>query len=92
MKFTVRVTPNAKRDEVLGWKDGVLRVKVNAPPVDGKANAALINLLAEALNISTSAITIIAGVAARSKVIELDGIEAEEARRRLSRGQATMLA
>lgn len=91
MKLSIRVTPNAKRDEILGWKGDVLRVKVSAPPVDGKANAALIELLAEALGIAKSAITIIAGVAARSKVIELTGADPEETHRRLARGQSSLL-
>lgn len=75
MKIRVRVTPNAKRDEILGWKDVALRVKVKAPPVEGKANAAVVELLATTLRVPRSAIRITAGLTDRNKTIEITADE-----------------
>lgn len=70
---------------MVGWNDeGALRVRVKAPPVDGAANAALIQLLAKRLGVAKSAITLITGATARNKIIEVDGISDGELRRRLS--------
>jgi uncharacterized protein (TIGR00251 family) len=84
-RITVRLQPRASKDEVVGWNDeGALRVRVKAPPVDGAANAALIQLLAKRLGVAKSAITLITGATARNKIIEVDGISDGELRRRLS--------
>lgn len=71
MKLSVRVTPNAKRDEIVGWRGEVLRVKVRAPAVGGRANAALTDLLAETLRIPRSSISILSGAASRMKILEV---------------------
>ena len=58
---------------MVGWNDeGALRVRVKAPPVDGAANAALIQLLAKRLGVAKSAITLITGATARNKIIEVE--------------------
>jgi len=59
MKLRIRATPNAKRSEILGWEDDpaagrVLRVRIAAPPADGKANAELVRFLAKELGLSKS--------------------------------------
>lgn len=77
----VRVTPRAARDQIDGWQGDVLGVRVTAPPVEGKANAAVLRLLAEALNVSASRMEIIRGQAARDKVIRVDGLTGGDARR-----------
>ena len=73
---------------MLGWTDNdgttVLRVRVKAPPVDGAANAALIQLLAKHLGVAKRDISLISGATARNKIIEVDGVSAEELSRRLS--------
>jgi uncharacterized protein YggU (UPF0235/DUF167 family) len=61
-------------DRIDGVVDGVLRVRVAAAPVDGAANAALVRLLASALGIPASAVTIASGATARRKVIDVDGV------------------
>lgn len=68
-EFTVRITPRASRDEVVGWADGVLHVRVHAPPVDGRANEALVEALAEYGGIPRSRITIVRGATSRVKRI-----------------------
>lgn len=73
--IAVRVTPRADRSEIEGLADGVVRVRLAAPPVDGAANVALIQLLATALDRPRSALTIVRGTTARLKWVRIDGIE-----------------
>lgn len=70
----VRVQPNAARNEVLGFKDGCLRVKIAAPPVKGKANQELLRFLSDILKVSRSDITIRKGMASRTKIITIGGL------------------
>jgi uncharacterized protein (TIGR00251 family) len=69
-RFRVRVVPRASRTEVAGVHAGALRVRLAAPPVDGKANAALIRFLSAALSIPRAEIRILRGESSRSKTIE----------------------
>lgn len=71
-RFRVRVVPRASRTEVAGVHAGALRVRLAAPPVDGKANAALIRFLSAALSIPRAAIRIVRGESSRSKTIEVN--------------------
>ena len=83
-KISLRVYPNATRSEVIGFTDGVLRVKVAAPPVMGKANRELITLLSRVLGISKNNLTIIKGQTSLSKVIDIEGLSKEDIIERLS--------
>ena len=71
----VRLTPRASRDEIVGYSEGVLRVKVTAPPVDGKANAALCKLLAKRLGVAPSRVRIERGAKARTKLVSVEGAD-----------------
>ncbi len=71
-KITVRLTPNAKANKVIGWDDNVLKVQVTAIPEKGKANKALIALLSKHWKIPKSAISITRGETARIKTLEID--------------------
>jgi len=82
--LSIRVYPNARRSEVLGFTDGVLQMKVAAPPVKGKANRELIACLSRALGVSQSALTIVKGHTSRNKVIAIEGLSREEIIKRLS--------
>ena len=82
-RIRVRLTPRAARDEVAGWQDGVLRVRVTAPPVEGRANAALERLLAGALGLPKTAVRVVGGAQSRDKTVAVEGIAQEEALRRL---------
>lgn len=73
-RLTVRVTPRAGRDRIDGVEAGVLRVRVAAAPVDGAATDAVLRLVAEALGIPGRAVTLVAGRAARTKVVAVDGV------------------
>ncbi|HEU5184961.1 MAG TPA: DUF167 domain-containing protein [Gemmatimonadaceae bacterium] len=77
VRFEVRVQPRASRNEVTGEREGALRVRLTAPPVEGAANDALIELLAKALHVAKRDVRIISGVTARTKVVEIDGVTAE---------------
>jgi len=73
VRLAVRLTPRGGADRVDGvGEDGVLRVRVTAPPVDGAANEALCRLLARELRIARGAVRVVAGEAARRKVVEVD--------------------
>ena len=85
IRLKVRVTPNARKNEVTAWNGDEIRLKVKAPAVDGKANAALIEYLAELTEVPRSQIQIRAGEKARIKVVELEGPSPEEVRARILR-------
>ena len=82
-RLSVRVQPRASRDEIAGVAGGAIRVRLTAPPVDGAANAALLRFLADRLDIARSGLTLVSGHAGRTKVVEVDGMGAEEVGRRL---------
>ena len=82
--ISVRVYPNAAKNEVAGFSDGVWQVRVSAPPVKGKANRELTAFLSEVLGVSRSSLTIVKGHTSRNKVITIDGLSQEEIVRRLS--------
>jgi len=77
-KIVVRVQPNAGRSEVLGVKNGYLRIKLAAPPVKGKANQELLRLLSDVLKISKSNIAIKKGMTSKTKVIGISGLSQEQ--------------
>ena len=84
MFISVRVHPNATRNEVVGFSDEVWQVKVSAPPVKGKANKELITFLAKVLGVGKSSLSIAKGHTSRNKVIAIDGLTEEEVMKRLS--------
>ncbi|MBI4286215.1 MAG: DUF167 domain-containing protein [Chloroflexi bacterium] len=71
VRIRVHVQPNASRSEVAGWKEGILQVKVTVSPAEGKANQAVVKLLAERLDISKSSIRIKKGLTGRTKLISI---------------------
>jgi uncharacterized protein (TIGR00251 family) len=75
MILEVEVQPRASRTEVVGWREGRLRVQLTAPPVEGAANAALVGLLAERLGLPRGALAVVSGAAARRKRVRIDGID-----------------
>ena len=81
MKLRVRATPNARQSEVIGWETDpqagpLLRVRIAAPPVDGKANAALRDFLAKWLGLPKSKVMLEKGGTSRFKTFEIpDGTE-----------------
>jgi uncharacterized protein (TIGR00251 family) len=80
----VRLQPRSKRDEIVGEREGSLVVRVSAPPVDGKANAALCRLLAKRTGIPAGRVSVVRGASSRDKLVRLDGMAAAEAAERLA--------
>lgn len=72
MKLTVKITPNAKRNFVEGFKEGVLKIQIKAPPEKGKANDVLISFLADFFHINKNEIRIKSGHTSRIKILEID--------------------
>ena len=74
VRITVRVTPRASKSTIEGVKDGALRVRLAAPPVDGAANEALIRVIADAFDVPKSAVSIARGQHGKTKVLDIDGV------------------
>lgn len=84
-RIKVRLQPRADRAAIVGMRDDVLVVRVNAPPVDGRANLALRRLLASRAKVAATSVRIVRGEAARDKLVEVDGLAEAELLRRLLR-------
>jgi uncharacterized protein (TIGR00251 family) len=74
--FRVRVVPRSRRDEVVGLHGDALKIRLMAPPVEGKANQALQEFLAGRLGVSWSAVEILSGHASRQKRVRVAGVSA----------------
>jgi uncharacterized protein len=79
----VHVIPNSKSDCVAGEHGGAIKIKLRAPAVEGKANAALIRFLAEQLGLPRHAIMMERGQKSRDKLIRIDGLTSEDVRTRM---------
>ena len=87
--MTVRIQPNARRNEIVGLYDDALKIKVAAPAVDNKANAELVEFLGETLGLPKSAIIIRRGNSSRTKVLEIAGGPTLAARLEALAGRST---
>ena len=76
VSFAVRLQPRASRDEIVGEYQGALKIRLTAPPVDDRANAALRKLLASRLKVPLSAVRIASGSRSRTKRVEIRGVTA----------------
>ncbi len=85
VRLVVRAQPGASRTEVVGWQGDTLRVRVQAPPLEGRANAAVIELLAKALSLPRRCLRLERGETSREKVIAIDDLDEVEVWRRLGR-------
>ena len=86
VRIAVQITPNAKKTEVIGVLDDALKLKLQAQPIEGKANEALVKFLAAALSVPKSAVTITHGQTNKRKLIEVKSatLTVEEVERLLS--------
>jgi uncharacterized protein (TIGR00251 family) len=83
--LAIKAIPNAPRSEIVGWLGDALKVKVHAPPVEGRANDALCEFLADTLGVPRRAVTVLRGDTSRLKTVRIDGLTAADLRARLPR-------
>src|SRR3990172_11963869 len=88
VRFRVKVQARARREEIAGVHDGALRVRVTAPPLEGRANRAVVALLAERLRLPQSSVKIAGGERSPLKTIEVAGLDAAAVLERLRLGPA----
>ena len=81
--LALKVIPNAPRNEIAGHLGDAIKVKIHAPPLEGRANDALCEFLAECLNVPRRAVTVVRGDTSRQKVIRVDGLSLAEVTTRL---------
>ena len=81
----IKVVPASSRNVIAGWLDGTLKVRVIAPAERGKANAAVITVIADALGVAHECIQVVAGQASARKIVEIVGLSESEVYARLSR-------
>ena len=85
MKLSLKVVPGSSRDRIAGWLGDTLKVCVTAPAERGKANAAVENVVADALGVPGKCVSITAGGSCAKKVLEISGLGEQEVRERLGR-------
>ena len=88
VRVDVHVQPRASRSEIVGLHGAALKVRVQAPPVEGAANEALASLLADRLGVPRRAVRVVAGATSRAKTVEVDGTT-EDAVRALASPRGT---
>jgi len=81
--FAVRVVPRASRDQIAGVHGDALKVRLTAPPVEGRANEALVAFLAKRLGVRKSQVEIVTGATSRRKMIHVIGLVTQEVEERL---------
>jgi hypothetical protein len=83
-RLAVKTIPNAPGDRIVGWMGESLKVKVHAPALDGRANEALCDFMAQALGVPKGAVALAHGAKSRVKVLEIRGLTLAEVRARLA--------
>ena len=76
--FVVKVVPRASRNQIVGREGDAIKIRLNAPPVSGKANEALVKFLAEAFGVHRAQIEIVTGHASRHKIVRVHGVTANQ--------------
>jgi uncharacterized protein (TIGR00251 family) len=84
MELRIRVMPNAKKTQFAGYRDGELLLRLNAPPVDGKANHAAVAFVSKYLGVSRSAVLLVGGERSRHKIFQIVGLESADLERKLA--------
>lgn len=75
LNIQVQIQPGSSKDQIIGLHNGRLKIKISAPPVDGKANQNLIEFIAKALGVSKSKIEIVKGRTSKLKTLKISGID-----------------
>ena len=87
MKFSVKAVPGASRSGIVGWLGDDLKIRIQAPATDGKANDALCEFLAGEFGLPKSAVRIASGFSSRKKIVEADGLTREALEKAANRNQ-----
>jgi uncharacterized protein (TIGR00251 family) len=87
IRITVHVQPNANQNKVVGFRDGVLQVRIAAPPIKGKANQELVKFLSTLLGVSKSSLSIEKGVTGKKKTVAVRGLGQDRVLRLLEKYQ-----
>jgi uncharacterized protein len=92
LRLAVQITPNAKKTEVIGVLDDALKLRLQAQPIEGKANEALVKFIAKSLGVARSAVTITHGQTSKKKLLEIASatLTPADADRLLNRGQTSI--
>src|SRR5947199_5309624 len=88
--ISIRVQPRASRNAVVGWTGDTLNIRLTAPPVEGAANAACLDFLADLLDIPQAQLEILQGARSRTKVVQITGLSQEEVYARLKVPHTTL--
>ena len=83
LQLDLRIVPNASLDQIVGWHGEGLKIKLRAPALEGKANAALIDFLAPILGVKPRDLSLLSGEKSRNKRLAISGLSAEALRRRI---------
>jgi uncharacterized protein len=83
-RFALRVQPRASRNAIVGVMGDAIKLAITAPPVDGKANQAVIEYLSDLFRVPKSSIVIVSGETGRNKLIAIRGVSAEQVRKVLN--------
>lgn len=86
-RISVHVRPRSSRSAILGVREGSLEVALTSPPADGAANSELLGVLAKALDVRRTDLTIAIGMSSRNKVIDVNGVRPDDARSRLQKAK-----
>ena len=79
----VHIVPRASRTEIRGWHGAAVKIRLQAPPVDGKANRALLEFLGQALNLPAGRLSLVSGETSRQKRVRVEGLDGPTIRQRL---------
>jgi uncharacterized protein (TIGR00251 family) len=90
-RIQVRVYPNASRNEITGYNQGVLHLKIAAPPVKGKANQELASFVSRLLKISKGSVSIVKGHTSKNKLVAIEGLDQQTIIKRLAPQQDRLL-
>jgi uncharacterized protein (TIGR00251 family) len=80
----IKAAPNSAKDEIQGWLGDCLKVRIQAPPTDGKANERLCTYVAEVLGLPKGSVTLISGASSRQKRLSVRGLSEPQLRERLA--------
>lgn len=83
VRLRLLIQPNASKSEISGLHDGLLKIRVQSPPVDGKANQTLIEFIAKKLGVSKRSIRLTKGETSRHKTVEIEGLDLDDVKRKL---------